>query len=147
MSIEIITLLFIMAILVGALSGYPIGLVLGGWSLFIGFINFGPKVFDLMYIRSFNFLLNYSMLAIPLFIFMGYILGNTGIAKRMYESLYLIFSGLKGGLAAVTIIIGAVLAACVGVIGASIAILSVLALPSMLEKNLFLLMIANCLSL
>ncbi|MCG8514758.1 MAG: TRAP transporter large permease subunit [Halanaerobiales bacterium] len=135
MSVEIITLLFLIAILVGALSGYPIGLVLGGWSLFIGYINFGTSIFDLMYIRSFSFLLNYTMLAIPLFIFMGYILGHTGIAKRMYQSLYLIFSGLRGGLAAITIIIGTVLAACVGVIGASIAILSVLALPSMVEKK------------
>ena len=67
MSVEIITLLFLIAILVGALSGYPIGLVLGGWSLFIGYINFGPSIFDLMYIRSFSFLLNYTMLAIPLY--------------------------------------------------------------------------------
>lgn len=135
MSPELITLIFIGAILLGIMTGYPVGYVLGGIALVVGFIELGPAVFNLMYIRSFGILLNYSMLAIPLFIFMGYILGHTGIADKMYQSLYVLFSRVRGGLGVTTIIIGMVLAACVGVIGASIAILTVLALPSMLNRK------------
>ncbi len=64
----------------------------------------------------------------------GYILGHSGVARKLYDTLYLMFARTRGGLAAATVIIGAIVAACVGVIGASIAILTVLALPSMLEK-------------
>ena len=135
MSPELITFIFIGAILLGIMTGYPVGYVLGGIALVIGFIELGPTVFDLMYIRSFGILLNYSMLAIPLFIFMGYILGHTGIADKMYQSLYVLFAKTRGGLGVATIVIGMVLAACVGVIGASIAILTVLALPSMLDRK------------
>ena len=135
MSPELITFVFIGAILLGIMTGYPVGYVLGGIALVIGFIELGPTVFDLMYIRSFGILLNYSMLAIPLFIFMGYILGHTGIADKMYQSLYVLFAKIRGGLGVATIVIGMVLAACIGVIGASIAILTVLALPSMLDRK------------
>ena len=135
MSSELITFIFIGAILIGIMTGYPVGYVLGSVALIVGFIELGPAVFNLMYIRSFGILLNYSMLAIPLFIFMGYILGHTGIADKMYQSLYVIFSRVRGGLGVATIVIGMVLAACVGVIGASIAILTVLALPSMLNRK------------
>ena len=135
MSPELITFIFIGAILLGIMTGYPVGYVLGGIALVIGFIELGPTVFDLMYIRSFGILLNYSMLAIPLFIFMGYILGHTGVADRMYQSLYVLFAKIRGGLGVATIVIGMVLAACIGVIGASIAILTVLALPSMLDRK------------
>jgi len=135
MSPETITAIFIVSIIAGAMTGYPIALILGGISLIIGYFTLGITVFTLMYMRSINLLLNYNLLAIPLFIFMGYILGESGIANNLYESLYQFFSRAKGGLAAATILIGAILAACVGVIGASIAMLAVIALPSMLGKG------------
>lgn len=135
MSPEIITLIFILAILVGGITGYPIALILGGSTLLIGLWHLGPMAISLIYMRSFTQLMNYTMLAIPLFVFMGYLLGHSGVAKKLYDTLYLLMARTKGGLAAATIIIGAIIAACVGVIGASIAILTVLALPSMLEKK------------
>lgn len=135
MSPEIATILFIATILLGVLTGYPIAILLGALALGIGFFDMGPTVFTLMYTRSYTILLNYTMLAIPLFVFMGYVLGHSGIADRLFNSLYLLFGRVRGGLAISTVIIGAILAACVGVIGASIAILVVLALPSMMKRN------------
>jgi tripartite ATP-independent transporter DctM subunit len=79
--------------------------------------------------------MNYPLLAAPLFIFMGLMLERSGIAERLYNALYVWMGGLRGGLAIVTVLIGTIMAACVGIIAASITMLAVVALPSMVRRG------------
>jgi len=133
---EIVTVMMLGGILVGVLLGFPLALAVGGVGIVIGAVLFGPKVAqELYYGRFFSGLENYTLLAVPLFVFMGTMLEHSGVAEGMYDALYLWFGGLKGGLAVTTIIIGTVLAACVGIIGASVTMLALIGLPAMINRG------------
>ncbi len=135
LSPEIVTLLIFSCIIVGALFGFPLFVVLGITGLVIGYALFGNLVFNLMYTRLFHMVTTYILLALPIFIFMGIMLERSGIAAKMYDALYLWLSGFRGGLAVITVLIGTIMAACVGIIGASVTMLALLALPAMLKRG------------
>jgi tripartite ATP-independent transporter DctM subunit len=122
-------------ILVGVLSGYPLAIPIGAVALIVGFLVMGPAVFDILEARLFNLIRNIVILAAPLFVFMGVMLERSGIAERMYDALYLWLSGFRGGLAVITVLIGTILAATVGIIGASVTMLSLVALPAMIKRG------------
>lgn len=132
---DILTILMLGGVLFGVLSGYPLGLVVGIIALIAGYVVFESTVFSLLYSRLFNIITSYVLLAIPLFTYMGIILERSGIAEKMYNALYIWLSGFRGGLAIVTVVIGTILAACVGIVGASVTMLAVVALPSMLGRG------------
>ncbi len=133
---EIITFLMLGGVLVLVLTGFPIGLVIGSVAFLVGTLIFGPKItFNILYSRLYELTLNYPYLAVPLFTFMGVILENSGIAEDLYEALYEWLSGFKGGLAVVTIIVGTILAACLGTITASVTILTLIALAPMVKRG------------
>jgi len=135
LSPEIIAIMMLGGVLVGVLLGYPLAIPVGALGLIFGFLLFGTPVFDLLYARLFKLINSYALLAVPLFVFMGVMLERSGIAERMYDALYLWLSGLRGGLAIITVLMGTVLAACVGIIGASVSMLALLALPSMVKRG------------
>ncbi len=135
LSPEVTTIIMLGGVLIGVLTGFPLAIPLGGTGVIMGYLLFGPPVFDLIYSRVFSLVTNYLLLAVPLFIFMGGMLERSGIAERMYDALYLWLGGLRGGLAIVTVLLGTVLAATVGVIAASIAMLSLSALPAMMKRG------------
>ncbi|MBA7589757.1 hypothetical protein ES708_31846 [subsurface metagenome] len=85
--------------------------------------------------QAFGFLHNYVLLALPLFVFMGVTLEISGIADRLYEALFLLLSRYRGGLAIVTVLIGTILAACVGMITASVTMLTSLSLGAMIKRG------------
>jgi len=133
---EIVAVLMLGGIFVGVLLGYPLALSVGGVGIVMGILLFGPKIAgELYYGRFFSGLENYVLLAVPSFIFMGTMLEHSGVAEGMYDALYLSFGGLKGGLAITTILIGTVVAACVGIIGASVTMLALIALPAMINRG------------
>ena len=136
MSPELVTFLMIVGILLGVLLGYPLALSVGGVGIVIGILLWGPRLAgELYYGRFFSGLENYVLLAVPMFVFMGIMLEHSGVAEGMYDALYLWFGGLKGGLAVTTILIGTVVAACVGIIGASVTMLALIALPAMINRG------------
>ncbi len=115
LSPEIITVLLLGGILVGVLLGYPLAISVGAVGLLVGLAIFNPKIIgDMYYQRMFNQITNYTLIAVPFFIFMGTMLERTGVAEQLYEAMYLWFGGLRGGLAITTILIGTIMAACVG---------------------------------
>ena len=134
-SAEAITILMIAAILLGVLTGFHLGLVIGAIGLLFGYIIFGTSVFELLYSRLFDMINHYTFAAVPLFIFMGLMLERSGVTDRMYEALYLWLGGFRGGLAIITVLIGTIMATCVGVIAASIAMLAFVGLPSMIKRG------------
>ena len=118
------------------LTGFPIAFVIGSVSFIVGLVIFGPNTtFHILYSRFYGLSLNYPYLAVPLFTFMGVVLENSGITKDLYDSLYDMLGNLKGGLAVVTVVFGTVLAACLGVIAASITILTLIALRPMVMRG------------
>jgi len=135
LSPEMVTILMLGGLVVAVLTGFPLAIPIGAVALVIGFLTFGDTVFALIYQQVFAILHNYVLLALPLFVFMGVVLEYSGIADRMYDALFLLLSGFRGGLAIITVLLGTVLAACVGVITASVTVLTTLALPSMIKRG------------
>lgn len=136
LSAGLVAILMLGGILVGVLLGYPLALSIGGVGIVMSLLLFGPNISsELYYGRFFSMLNNYILLAVPLFVFMGTMLEHSGVAEGMYDALYLWLGGLRGGLAVTTILIGTVVAACVGIIGASVTMLALIALPAMINRG------------
>ena len=132
---ELLTFLMLAGVLVGVLLGYPLAIPVGAMGLLFGFMVYGKAVPALLYGRLFSLVHSYTLLAIPLFVFMGVMLERSGIAEKLYGALYMWLSGFRGGLAVITVLLGTVLAACVGIIGASVTMLAIFALPAMLRRG------------
>jgi tripartite ATP-independent transporter DctM subunit len=131
----IVTALLFGGVLLGVFIGLPIAFVVGGVALIVGYLVFGEAVFPVLYQRLFSLLHNYTLVAVPLFIFMGIMLEHSGIADTMFDVLYMWLGGVRGGLAIVTVMVGTILAACVAIIGASISMLALTALPPMIKRG------------
>jgi len=136
LSPEIITIIMLGGVLITVLLGYPLAIAVGAIGLIVGFTIFGvPITLELYYGRIFYQLTNYVLLAVPFFVFMGTMLERSGITEGLYDALYLWLGAFRGGLAITTVLIGTILAACVGVIAASTILLALIALPSMLKRG------------
>ena len=136
LSPEIVTSLMFGGVLSLVLTGFPIGFVIGSVGLIFGYLLFGGDItFHILYTRLYSLSLNYPYLAVPLFTFMGVVLQYSGIVEELYKALYETLSGFRGGLAVVTIVFGTVLAACLGVITASVTILTLIAMAPMVKRG------------
>lgn len=121
--------------------GLPVGFVLGGVSLWFGLIGWGLDLFSL--VEFFNFMHriwggaadNIVLIAAPLFIFMGILLEKSDVASDLLRCLQILLKRVPGGLALGVAIMGTIMAATTGIIGASVVMLSMLALPAMLRQN------------
>ena len=122
-------------LLLGIASGFPLGLVLGGVAMVVGVLAWGPQVFSMFYERLFGVLTEYTFLAVPLFIFMGIMVQKSGVSDKLFSALHIWLGGFRGGLAIGTVLLGTILAACVGVIAASVTMLGLIALPAMLNRG------------
>ncbi len=135
LSPQVATIIMFGGILVLVMFGFPLGFVTGTLALGVGFTVWGFGVGDVIYQRMFGFITTYVLLALPLFVFMGTMLEYSGITERLYDVLYVWLGGFRGGLAVVTVVLGTIIAATVGVIAASITMLTIVALPSMLKRG------------
>lgn len=115
--------------------GYSVAFTFAGVSVLIGVIVLGADLFAFMPYRIMSIMENTTMMAIPMFVFMGIVLQKTGLAERLLESSAKLFGGISGGVAVSTIIVGALLAASTGVVGASVVAMGVISLPVMLKNN------------
>jgi len=136
LSAEVVTFLMLGGVFALVLTGFPIAFVIGSVAFIVGILIFGPDItYHILYSRFYGLSLNYPYLAVPLFTFMGVILQHSGITKNLYDSLYEALGDLKGGLAIVTVIFGTILATCLGVIAASVTILTLIALEPMISRG------------
>jgi tripartite ATP-independent transporter DctM subunit len=126
--------MFITALLL-LLLGFPVAFTFGGTAVFFGLLSEGTKIFSLMPHRIFSIMNNTILMAIPLFIFMGIILQKSKLAERLLESMGSLFGEIRGGIAISTVLVGALLAASTGVVGASVVAMGVISLPVMLKYN------------
>jgi len=135
LSAEAVTIIMLVGLVLLLITGFPLAFGVGTVGLAVGLLVRGFHTVDLIYIQLFEHAHGYTLLAAPMFVYMGYMLESTGIAEDMYQALYLFMGRLKGGLAIITVAVGTVLAACVGVIGASVTMLAIVALPAMVRRG------------
>jgi tripartite ATP-independent transporter DctM subunit len=115
--------------------GYSVAFTFAGISVIVGVLTLGVDLFSFMPYRIMSIMENTILMAIPMFVFMGIVLQKTGLAERLLESSAKLFGTIPGGLAISTIIVGALLAASTGVVGASVVAMGVISLPVMLKNN------------
>jgi len=143
--------MFVAALLL-LIVGYPVAFTFGAVSIFFGalaawfeiipdggvFVEFYDEflsMFSMMPFRIYSIMTNKILMAVPLFIFMGIVLQKSQLAERMLSSMGTLFGKVRGGLAVSTVLIGSLLAASTGVVGASVVAMGVISLPVMLEHG------------
>ncbi|MET4160330.1 tripartite ATP-independent transporter DctM subunit [Marinobacterium sp. MBR-111] len=117
------------------LIGFPVAFIFGGVALWFGVYAEGPDMFAFMPFRIQSIMENTVLMAVPLFVFMGIVLQKTRLAEQLLESMGKLFGGVRGGLAISTVLVGALLAASTGVVGASVVAMGLISLPVMLKYN------------
>jgi len=117
------------------LMGYPVAFTLAGVSILFGIFIFGVDFFNLLPLRIYGTMGNYVLIAVPLFVFMGVMLEKSGIAERLLNTMSLLLGRLKGGLAISVVLVGGMLAASTGIVGATVVTMGLLSLPVMLKRK------------
>ena len=122
------------------LLGYPVALTLSGVSILfaaicIPFGVFDPDILKSIPLRIFGIMNNVTLLAVPLFIFMGTVLEKSGVAAKMLENMALAFKNIRGGLSISIIVVGALLAASTGIVGATVVTMGLMSLPVLIQQG------------
>ncbi len=126
--------MFVM-LMVMLLIGYPVAFTLGAVALFFGSIFLDMDFFNLLPLQIWGMMTNFTLFAVPLFIFMGVTLDKSGLAKDLLETMGLLFGKMRGGLAVSVVVVGALLAATTGIVGATVVTMGIIALPTMLKRH------------
>jgi tripartite ATP-independent transporter DctM subunit len=123
------------SLVIGLFMGFPIAFVLNGIALLFGVAFWGTNVVDLFIQKIYGTMANNVLMAIPLFIFMANILEKSRLSDKIFESARELAGPLKGGVAIAVVIVSTLLAACTGIIGASVVAAGLIALPIMSRYN------------
>jgi len=135
LSIELITLLLVSTFILLLVTGLPLAWVMGATAMIFCLALFSPGVMVMMVGRVYQMMLNYALVAVPLFIFMAAILRQSGVADQLFKAVHIWSGPFRGGLAIGTIISCTIMAAMVGIVGAEIVTFGMIALPGMLERK------------
>jgi tripartite ATP-independent transporter DctM subunit len=132
---EVWALVMLAAAVALLLIGYPVAFTLGAVALLFGGIALGLDFFALLPLRIWGVMANFTLIAVPLFVFMGIVLEKSGIAEELLETMARLFGRVRGGMGVSIVLVGALLAATTGVVGATVVTMAVIALPVMLRHG------------
>lgn len=137
---EFLALILFAVILVVLMLGFPVALTLSGVSLLFALLAAAFGVFDMTFLQSvpnriFGIMNNATLMAVPLFVFMGIMLEQSKIAEQLLTTMDEVMRGIKGGLGISVILVGALLAASTGIVGATVVTMGLLALPTMIKQG------------
>lgn len=135
MSIGLITVLLILSIILVFAAGFPVAFGLGCVAMLFGLMLWGPQSFYTVATTSINTMSSFVLLAIPLFLFMGKILQGSGAGEAMFKAIHVWTGRLGGGLAIGAVIVCTFMAAMVGIIGAGIMTMGIIAIPPMFKRG------------
>ena len=135
MSLELLTVAFFGALIFFLLLGLPLVFVLGGVSVVFLYFTWGPGAFFMVASQMWGSMGSFTLLAIPLFVFMAMVLERAGVAQSLYTMMHLWWGGVRGGLAIGTVGICAIFGAMCGISGAAVVTMGTIALPRMLERK------------
>jgi len=124
-----------LALTILLMAGFPVTFTLLGTALCFGVIGFGWSFFNLLPLRIYGVITNVTLIAVPLFVFMGVMLERSGLAEELLDTMGLLFGRLRGGLAISVIAVGAMLGASTGIVGATVVTMGLLAVPTMLRRG------------
>ena len=137
---ELMAFLLFVSVCLILLTGYPVAFALGGTALLFSFIGILTGTFDPSFLtalpnRLYGIMTNTTLIAVPLFIFMGVILEKSKVADNLLDTMALLFGSLRGGLGISVILVGMLLAASTGIVGATVVTMGLLSLPTMLRRG------------
>jgi tripartite ATP-independent transporter DctM subunit len=134
-TLEILAILMLASFFVLLLAGIPVGLTLATAGLVFGYLGFGSLLFNLLPSRIFGVVTNSTLLAIPLFVFMGMMLERSRLAEDLMDVIGHLAGSLRGGLGIGIVLVGVLLGATTGIVGATVVTLGLLTLPGMLKRG------------
>jgi len=137
---EVLDILMFLVAIVFLMAGFPVAFTLAGTALIFGLIGFAIGVFDLSFLglfpqRLFGTMTNEVLIAVPLFVFMGVMLEKSKVAEELLDNMGKLFGTLRGGLGISVTVVGALLAASTGIVGATVVTMGLLSLPTMLRRG------------
>ena len=132
---EFLPLIMFAVVFALLLLGFPVAFTIGGVAMAFGLYGFGPGFFDLLPLRIWGTMTNFSLMAVPLFIYMGVMLEKSGLAEELLEAMALVFGRIKGGLAVSVVFVGALMGASTGIVGATVVTMGLLSVPTMLRNG------------
>ncbi|MCK4864367.1 MAG: TRAP transporter large permease subunit [Gammaproteobacteria bacterium] len=137
---EVMALLLFITVCLVLLTGYPVAFALGGTALLFSFIGILTGTFDTAFLtalpnRLYGIMTNMTLIAVPLFIFMGVMLEKSKVADKLLDTMALLFGSMRGGLGISVILVGMLLAASTGIVGATVVTMGLLSLPTMLKRG------------
>ncbi|HEX7036243.1 MAG TPA: TRAP transporter large permease subunit [Pseudomonadales bacterium] len=138
--IELVPLLMFAVVFAALMAGYPVALTLGGVSLAFALGGMATGAFDARDLgflpgRLFGIITNSTLIAVPLFVFMGVVLEKTRIADLLLSSLSALMGRLAGGLGLTVLLVGLLMAASTGIVGATVVTMGLMSLPTMLRQG------------
>lgn len=135
MSLELLATLMLVAFFILLLIGIPVGLTLAATGFVFGYLGFGATLFNLLPFRIYGVVTNETLLAIPLFVFMGVMLEKSKLAEELMDVIGLAAGSLKGGLGIGIVLVGVLMGATTGIVGATVVTLGLLTLPGLLRRG------------
>jgi tripartite ATP-independent transporter DctM subunit len=117
------------------MAGFPVTFTLMGTAMFFGVLGSGWGFFELLPLRIWGSMKNVVLIAVPLFVFMGVTLEKSGLAEELLETMGMLFQKIRGGLAISTVVVGALLGASTGIVGATVVTMGLMAVPTMLRHG------------
>jgi tripartite ATP-independent transporter DctM subunit len=124
-----------LALTIWLMAGFPVTFTLMGTALCFGLLGAGPEFFDLLPLRIWGIIKNVMLIAVPLFVFMGVTLEKSGLAEELLDTMGMLFGPMRGGLAISAVVVGALLGASTGIVGATVVTMGLLAVPTMLRRG------------
>jgi len=120
---------------IALMGGFPVTFTMMGVSFLFGLIGLSPVFFELLPLRMWGIMSNTMLMAVPLFVFMGLALERSGLARELLETMEELFQNVRGGLAISVVVVGALLGASTGIVGATVVTMGLMSLPIMLKYN------------
>ena len=133
--VEILAICMLASFFLLLMAGIPVALTLATTGLFFGYLGFGSLLFNLLPGRIFGVVTNSTLLAIPLFVFMGMMLEKSRLAEDLMDVIGHLSGSLRGGLGIGIVVVGVLLGATTGIVGATIVTLGLLTLPGMIRRG------------
>lgn len=135
MTEETIAIMMVVALFGMILGGVPVPFALAASGIVFGIMGFGTELFNLLPLRLFGVVTNYSLLAIPLFVFMGVLLEKSRMAERMLDVIGHLAGKRAGGMAMAIIFVGVLMGASTGIVAATVVTVGLITLPTLLQRN------------
>ena len=138
MTPEILTILMFVTLMGAIAMGHPLAITLAAVATLFGLIDNGgnvPALLDLYVNNTWGLFLNYTLVAVPLFIFMAQVLDRSKVSEALFDALYIVLGGLRGGLGMAVIVVSTVFAATTGIVGASVVAMGLMAGPALLRRG------------